>query len=203
LCQGYPIYIYHTWFFIYLIRVRHLSITEGGFWGATPYLAIAVLAPFGGWFSDFAVRRLGKRAGRRMAVCIGMFSSAALMWIGSSTANSTAAILLLATACGLNMFAATTFWATCIDLTEDFTGSVSGLMNTFGNFGGGLAPILTAYFATRYGWNRALDAGAIMSIGSGLFFLLVRADQSFDSTVPPANVEEPNSHRYDVSVTVS
>ena len=40
--------------------------------------------------------------------------------------------LVLAVAAGFNMFAATTFWATCIDLTEEFTGSLSGLMNTFG-----------------------------------------------------------------------
>jgi hypothetical protein len=56
LCQGYPIYSYNTRFFIYLIRVRHLSISQGGVWGATSFFAIATLAPLGGWFSDMAVR---------------------------------------------------------------------------------------------------------------------------------------------------
>ena len=179
-CQGYPIYFYHTWFFLYLVRERHLSITEGSFWGSTPYLAIIALAPLGGLFSDSASRLLGKRSGRRIAVCAGMFSSAVLLWMGSATRNNMAAILMLAAGGGLNMFAATTYWATCIDLTTRFTGSLSGLMNTFGNLGGWVSPVATAYIATHWGWNRALDWAAAVSIACGIFFLLVRADENLD-----------------------
>lgn len=180
-CQGFPIYFFHTWFFIYLVRVRHLSIAQGGLWGSTPYLAIAVFAPLGGWFSDRVVKRLGKRWGRRLAVCIGMLCSAILMWIGAAASNSREAITLLALGAGLNMFAATTFWAACIDVTDQFTGSLSGLMNTFGNFGGWLSPIVSAYVATRFGWNRALDCAAVVTMASALFFLLVRADEKVDT----------------------
>lgn len=180
MCQGFPIYFYHTWFFIYLVRVRHLSLTQGGFWGATPYLAIAVLAPIGGWFSDFMVRRVGRRRGRRIAVAVGMLSSASLIWLGSEAGSRAEAIALLALGAGLNMFAASTYWATCIDLTEEFTGSLSGLMNTFGNLGGWLSPIVSAYIATHFGWNRALDCAAVVTIASALLFLLVRADETVD-----------------------
>jgi MFS transporter, ACS family, glucarate transporter len=192
LCQGFPIYFYHTWFFIYLIRIRHLSITQGGFWGGTPYIAIAALAPFGGWFSDRAARHFGKRLGRRLAVCVGMFTSAVLLWLGGAANSKTTAIALLALAAGFNMFAATTFWATCIDLTEEFTGSLSGLMNTFGNLGGWLSPIVTAYVATHLSWNRALDCASVVSIASGLFFLLVRADTKVDR-VPKTELHEAKS----------
>jgi ACS family glucarate transporter-like MFS transporter len=186
LCQGFPIYFFHTWFFIYLVRVRHLSIAQGGLWGSTPYLAIAVLAPLGGWFSDTAVKRLGKGYGRRVAVCLGMGSSAILMWTGAGASNSREAITMLALGAGLNMFAATTFWAACIDVTDQFTGSLSGLMNTFGNFGGWLSPIVSAYVATRYGWSRALDCAAVVTIASALLFLLVHADEKVDTpTTPP------------------
>lgn len=186
-CQGYPIYIYHTWFFIYLVKVRHLSITQGGLWDATPYIAIALLAPLGGWFSDWASRKLGKKRGRQAAVWLGMFGSAALLWMGSGIQNRALAIPLLALGGGLNMFAATTFWAACIDLTQEFTASLSGLMNTFGNLGGWLSPILTAYLATRFGWRAALDFAAVVTIASGLFWFLVDASQNLDATgVQPA-----------------
>ncbi len=183
-CQGFPIYFYHTWFFQYLIQVRHLSITQTGLWGATPYLAIAVLAPLGGFFSDFASKRLGKRWGRRAAVCVGMGCSAVLLWVGSSMVNTAAAVTALAFGGGMNMFAASTFWATCIDLTPEFTGSLSGMMNTFGNLGGWLSPIVTAFVATSFGWNRALDCAAAVSIASGSLFLLVKADQPLDAAAP-------------------
>jgi ACS family glucarate transporter-like MFS transporter len=189
LCQGFPIYFYHTWFFIYLVRIRHLSITQGGMWGSTPYIGIALLAPIGGIFSDYAVRKLGKRTGRRLAVCVGMVTSAIFMWVGAGASRSATAIALLALGAGFNMFAATTFWATCIDLTEEFTGSLSGLMNTFGNLGGWLSPIVSAYLATRFSWNVALDCAAVVSIASAVCFLFVRADQKVDAAETPDGKE--------------
>ena len=180
MCQGFPIYFYHTWFFIYLVRVRHLSITHSSFWGTTPYLAIAALAPLGGLYSDAACRRFGKRLGRNFAVWTGMGLSAALLWLGSNTTNTGASILLLALGGGFNMFAAATFWATCIDLSERYTGSVSGLMNTFGNLGGWLSPIVTAYLATHYGWSRALLCAAVVTVASGALFSFVDASRSLD-----------------------
>jgi MFS transporter, ACS family, glucarate transporter len=183
MCQGFPIYFYHTWFFIYLVQVRHLSIRQGGFWGSTPYLAIVVFAPLGGWVSDQAVKKFGKRNGRRLAVALGMVSSGMLLWAGAGISSSTSAIALLAIGAGFNMFAATTYWATCIDITRNYTGSVSGIMNTFGNFGGWLSPIVSAYVATTFGWNRALDCAAVVSIASAIFFLLVQADRTIDMPI--------------------
>ena len=167
-CQGFPIYFFHTWLFIYLVRVRGFSLTEGGLYGATPYLAIAVASPLGGIFSDFAVRIFDKAWGRRVAVWLGMFCSAALMWAGAHASNKVTAILLLASAAGCNMFASVTFWAACIDLGQQFSGSVAGLMNTFGNLGGWLSPIVSAYVATKFGWTAALTLAAVITVGSGL-----------------------------------
>src|SRR5207253_3174554 len=94
--------------------------------------------------------------GRRLAVCVGMFGSAVLLWAGAGISSSASAITLLALGAGLNMFAATTFWATCIDLTEDYTASLSGVMNTFGNLGGWLSPIASGYAnaaCARFSWQ--------------------------------------------------
>jgi ACS family glucarate transporter-like MFS transporter len=180
-CQGYPIYFYYTWIFIYLTRVRGLTVQQGGMWGMLPYLSIAILAPFGGLFSDFLSRRLGKKRGRKVAVWTGMFASALLLWLGSRAPNSIIAVMLLAGASGLNMFAAPTFWATSIDLTPKFAGSLSGLMNMFGNLGGWLSPIVTAYIAIRFGWAQALLVAALVTIASGLCFSFVDAGHCLDA----------------------
>jgi MFS transporter, ACS family, glucarate transporter len=74
------------------------------------------------------------------------------------------------------------FWAICIDLTTEFTGSVSGLMNTCGNLGGWLSPIVTAELATKYGWNGALLCASVVTLGAALFALLIRADEPLDLT---------------------
>lgn len=180
-CQGYPIYIFHTWFFIYLVRVRGLSISQGGLWGATPYLAIAALAPLGGKFSDVAARAMGKRRGRQLSVWIGMLASAGFLWIGSGATNRWLAIALLAAGGCFNMFAAASFWAACIDMTQEFTASLSGLMNTFGNLGGWVSPILTAYMATHFGWERALHFAALVTVASAVCWIFVDTSRGFDA----------------------
>lgn len=182
-CQGFPIYFFHTWLFIYLVRVRGFSLMRGGLWGSTPYLAIAVLAPLGGFFSDFAVRKLGKRRGRKIAVWLGMFSSATLLWAGAHAGNKITSVLLLAAAAGFNMFAAATFWTACIDLSERFPASLGGLMNTFGNLGGWLSPIVTAYLASRFGWTSALTLAAAITLASGFSWVFVDASKTIDAAV--------------------
>ena len=153
---------------------------QAGFWGATPFIAMALLAPLGGWFSDFAVDRLGKQRGRRSAVWLGLACSAALLWLGSSTANNTLAILLLASAAGFIGFATASWWATCNDLTRNFSGSLSGLMNMCGNVGGWIAPILTPYLAAHFGWRQALHFAALPTLIAGALWFIVSADQNLE-----------------------
>ena len=179
-CRAYTLYFFNTSFFIYLVRARSQPIVRGGLWGATPYLAILLLSPIGGWFSDFAVRKFGKRRGRQAAVWLGMACSAMLVWIGCNTSNNTVAILLVACGAGFNMFANITWWATCIDLVPSYAASLSGLMNMCGALSGALAPILTAYISTRFGWPRALDFIAVLSLIAGLLWFFVRADENLE-----------------------
>ena len=44
-------------------------------------------------------------------------------------------------------------WAICLDLAGDYSGSVTGVMNTLGNLGGALSAVLIGYLATHYGWT--------------------------------------------------
>jgi ACS family glucarate transporter-like MFS transporter len=106
--------------------------------------------------------------------------SAPFLWLGSHAVNNILAILLLAGAAGFNFFSTSSIWAACIDIAPNYSGSLSGLMNTFGQLGGWLSPILTAYLATRFGWTHALDFAALVTLGSASFFMLVNADRSIE-----------------------
>jgi MFS transporter, ACS family, glucarate transporter len=178
--HGYTPFIYFAWFFIYLTHVRGLTVAKGGLWGTTPFIAMTVMSPIGGWLSDKAVKLFGIRRGRQSTAWTGMTCSALLLWLGSRTANNTAAILLLAGAAGFSNFAAPSWWATCIDLAPNHSGSLSALMNTCANSAGGIAPVLTAYIATRFGWTQALDFAALMSFTAGVIWIFVDASKSVE-----------------------
>lgn len=179
-CEGYPNYIFYTWFFIYIVRVRGLTIKQGGLWGAAPFLSILLLAPLGGWFSDRATAHFGKRRGRQLTVWVGMTCSAVLLALGAHTSGNVLAILFLSVAVGCNMFATSTWWATCNDLTRNFSGSLSAMMNTWGNIGGWISPILTAYIATHMGWDQALDFAAVITFIAAVLWIPINADQNLE-----------------------
>jgi ACS family glucarate transporter-like MFS transporter len=184
-CRAYTMYFFNSWFYLYLTRARGLTVLRGGMWGAAPFLAILMLSPVGGWFSDFAARAFGKRRGRQAAVWVGTGMSAVLIWIGSHTANTPTAIILVGAAAGFNMFANVTFWTACIDLVPDYAASLSGMMNAFGAVAGFAAPVVTAYVATAFGWAAALDLIAFLSVASGLLWLFVNADEKLKPEQAP------------------
>ncbi|HVB98317.1 MAG TPA: MFS transporter [Candidatus Dormibacteraeota bacterium] len=179
-CLVYPVYIFFTWFFIYLVRVRGISIVKSGLWGSTPFIATTFLVPFWGWLTDRAVEKFGKRAGRRNTVWLGVALSAILLWSGSRTVNNDLAILQLAAAAGFNLAAAAVLWITCNDITCQFSGSVSGVMTTFGSLGGWLSPVLTAWIATKFGWTQAIDFAALVTVVSGAAWFFIDPGRSLD-----------------------
>ena len=179
-CLVYPVYIFVTWFFIYLVRVRGVAIPKASLWTSAPFLANLFMVPLWGWLSDRAAERLGKRRGRRATAWLGVVGSAGLLWSGSHTANNTLAIAQLAAAGGLNFAASSVLWTTCNDIAAKYSGSISGLMTTFGSLGGWLSPIVTAAIAMRFGWTYALDFAALVTLASGLAWFLIRADQAIE-----------------------
>ncbi len=182
-CEAYPNYIFYTWFFLYLVRARGMTIRQGGIWGAAPFLGVLLLAPMGGWVSDWAVRGFGRRRGRQATVWLGMTGSALLLTLGAHTHANILAVVLLAGAMGLNLFATPTWWAACIDLTQNYSGSLSAMMNTSGNLGGWISPILTAYIATRFGWTYALDFAAVITFLAALLWIGVNAEANLERKI--------------------
>ena len=141
---------------------------------------MVLFSPFGGRASDLAVRYFGRSRGRRSTVWLGMGLSAALLWTGSHTHDNARAIVILALAAGFNYFALSAYWAACIDLAPNYSASVSSLMNTFGSFGGWLAPIVTAFVATRWGWPRAIDVAALVTATSGILWIFANLRQGIE-----------------------
>lgn len=178
--QGYAFYVYYNWFYFYAVKLRGLDLMHAAAWTSAPFLAMAVLSPVGGWFSDRVARVSDRRKGRLASVWLGMGAAALLLYTGNHLTLTVVALPMIALAAGFTMFGAANFWAACIDLAPGYSASLSALMNTMGSIGGVVSSTVTASIAVHQGWVPALDVAVWVTIGSGLLFTMVNANRSIE-----------------------
>jgi nitrate/nitrite transporter NarK len=128
-----------------------------GWLAALPLLSIAAGVLAGGWLSDVLTRRFGPRLGRRLPGLVGM-PLAALAILGAvETESGIRAAGFLAAAAGIAGLGVAPAWAVCLDLGGRHAGVISGGMNTFGNLGGALSPVVVGWSLESLGsWDAPL-----------------------------------------------
>ena len=155
-------YFYITWLPTYLLRARGFDLKQAGWLASLPLLCLGVGVLAGGWASDVLGRRWTARAARRAPGLIGL-PLAAMAIVGALlTPEPTTAALLFAAAAGCAAMGVSPAWAVCLDIGGPHAGVVSGTMNTFGNLGGTLSPIVIGWCLQRWGsWNASLASIAL------------------------------------------
>jgi ACS family glucarate transporter-like MFS transporter len=141
-------------------------------------LTMVVMTPLGGWLSDRLVARMGLRRGRRVIPIVGMVLSAVLLYVGASGLGTFATVTLLSLSFGFCTSVEGPFWATTIDVGGANVGAACGIMNSGGNFGGILAPILTPALASQFGWSAGLAFGSGMILCGVLAWFFIDPSHS-------------------------
>jgi MFS transporter, ACS family, glucarate transporter len=184
-CFGYAAWIFFSWFFIYLAKVRGLDLKASAFYGTLPFLAMAASCPLGGLLSDRLTRRAGRRIGRCGVAFLGLGLAAVFIAFGSSVHSARLASVVLAGGAGALYLSQSSFWAVSADIAGAFSGSVSGFMNMGAQLGGALTASLTPIIALRYGWTTSFLVAAFLCAVGALAWLLVDPERSL---VPAASV---------------
>jgi sugar phosphate permease len=152
-CYGWTLWMYLTWFPTYLTEARHFSTSTMGFAASAPLLCATFTNVAGGRLSDrLALRWNNLRRGRLWVSVAGFVTASVALIPGAMADNPWTALTCLALAlAGLELTVAVS-WGMSIDLGQDFSGSVSAIMNTCGALGGGLSSVAVGYLASSYGW---------------------------------------------------
>lgn len=173
-CMFYGWYFYITWLPTYLQEARGLSAARSGVYAGLPLLAGAAGCLLGGGLTDMLVRRRGLVFGRRAVALPSLLAAAAFLLAAASLRDPTQAIAAIALSAFFNDLALSACWAACIDIGRSFAGTVSGCMNTFGNLGGALSPLVVGVVLQRAGsWHVAFYAAAAMYVVGALLWLRI------------------------------
>ena len=164
-----------TWLPSYLVRVRHVSLTEMAFLSSVPFWAAAA-AVASGWLSDRWIRRGGSPTRvRKTFVTTGLLLSTVM--VGSVYVPSlTLSIVLLSLAYVAFGVFASNHWAISQTLAgPGAAGQWTGIQNMFGGLTGIAAPILTGVIVARTGsfvWA-FLTPALLAVVGAAAYLFLV------------------------------
>ncbi len=164
---GYVAFIFFSWFFIYLSKVRGLDLKSSAVYAMLPFMAMATCSPLGGWIADKLTMRYGKRVGRCGFAILGLALAAIFIALATQVESPQLASIVLAGGAGSLYLAQSAFWAVTADVAGRSAGVTSGLMNMGGQIGSTVTASLTPWVADQVGWTASfLLAAALAGMGA-------------------------------------
>jgi ACS family glucarate transporter-like MFS transporter len=166
-CYGYVAWIFFSWFYRYLAKVRGLDLKASAFYSMLPFLAMLVCCLLGGTINDRLTQWRGQRLGRCGLAASAMGVAGIFIAFGSQVHSAQLASVVLAGGAGALYLSQSSFWSLTADIAGGSAGSVSGFMNMGGQIGGAVTGSLTPWIAARYGWTASfLVAAALCLLGA-------------------------------------
>jgi ACS family glucarate transporter-like MFS transporter len=171
---GYGLYFYFTWLPTYLIKELGFSLFSGGLFAALPFLLAGIADIVGGWLTDFLTRRRGLRAGRCHLGFGAFLTCAAFLFASTVVPSPILKAILIAMALASADLALGACWAVPIDIAPDHAGVITGFMNTLGNIGGLIGPLVVGYAVDRWhSWTFPFYITALVYASGAIAWLAI------------------------------
>jgi ACS family glucarate transporter-like MFS transporter len=172
-CYGYVAWIFFSWFYRYLAKVRGLDLKASAFYTMLPFLAMLVCCLLGGAINDRLTKWQGPRVGRCGLAAFAILVAGVFIAFGSQVQSARLASVVLAGGAGALYLSQSSFWSVTADIAGASSGSVSGFMNMGNQIGAALTATLTPWIAARFGWTTSFLVAAGLCIVGALSWLVV------------------------------
>jgi MFS transporter, ACS family, glucarate transporter len=172
-CYGYVAWIFFSWFYRYLAKVRGLDLKASAFYTMLPFLAMLVCCLLGGAVNDRLTKRLGPRVGRCGVAAFAIAVAGIFIAFGSQVQSARLASVVLAGGAGALYLSQSSFWSVTADIAGASSGSVSGFMNMGNQIGAALTASLTPWIAARFGWTTSFLVAAGLCVVGAMCWLVV------------------------------
>jgi ACS family glucarate transporter-like MFS transporter len=180
--NSYGFYFFITWLPTYLTQARGMKGAALAIFSGLPLMLSFVADLTGGEGSDKLARATSLRSARR-AFGVGGYALAAMaIFLATQMENGFAAGLLIAIGGACSMLTLAPAWATAVDVGGNHAGVTAGLMNTVGQVGGILSPLVLAYLVdATNNWNIPLMVLAGIYAMAGVAWLAINPDQRVEA----------------------
>ncbi|HET9406376.1 MAG TPA: MFS transporter [Candidatus Sulfotelmatobacter sp.] len=166
-CYGYVAWIFFSWFYRYLSKVRGLDLKSSAVYSMLPFLAMLACCLIGGTLNDFLTARKGPRVGRCILAACAIAAAGIFIALGSHAQSGRLASIVLGGGAGALYLSQSSFWSVTADIAGPSAGSVSGFMNMGNQAGAAITATLTPWIASRFGWTASfLTATVLCAVGA-------------------------------------
>lgn len=158
-----------TWFPIYLVQEKGMSILKVGLVASIPALCGFAGGVLGGVFSDFLIRRgMSLTFARKLPIVLGMLLASSII-LCNYTDNTALVVALMALAFFGKGFGALG-WPVISDIApKEIVGLCGGLFNVFGNVASIVTPLVIGYIVSElHSFN-----GALIFVGCSALMMMV------------------------------
>jgi sugar phosphate permease len=179
-CFYYGTYFFVTWFPIYLLEYRHLSLKAVGTLASLPLLAGMVGDIVGGTLTDTVYRKTGKlKFARRIVAAPAMLVSGVCLIPAAMAHSAWTAILCLTASLFFLELVISPAWAVPMDVGGEYSGTVSGVMNMAGSLAASVSPIVFGALVQRGFWIAPffVSAGVLLT-GALIWAFLIDPERS-------------------------
>jgi MFS family permease len=176
--NSYGFYFFITWLPTYLAEAHGMKGAEWATFSGLPLMLSFVADLTGGEGSDKLARRIGLRNARRVFGVGGYALAAIAIFLATQLPSGFAAGLFIAIGGACSMLTLAPAWASAVDVGGRHAGVTAGVMNTVGQVGGILSPIVLATLVDATGnWNLPLLVLAAIYAVAGVAWLGINPEQ--------------------------
>src|SRR3954470_14223323 len=171
-CIGYGLYFYLTWLPTYFKEARGFSTQQAAWLSSAVLLTGGAATITGGWLTDRLTKLYGLKVGRSIGAVATPFRGVFIL-AAASVPQPLLAAVLMAVAFFFADLCLSPSWAMCHDIGGEAAGTITGALNTLGNLGGSLSPLVVGYSVQLWGsWSTPLVImAAIYLVGAALTLL--------------------------------
>ena len=179
---GYVMYLFFYWLEHYLKDILHVPVGLSRLYTTIANLSMAFGMAAGGLLADAASGWWGARKGRALVAGSGLLLSAALVAAGAMAKEPIVVVIFFSFAMAAVGATEGPSWSTATDIGGRRAGLTASIVNTGGNVGGLLAPVVTPLFARYYGWQASITLAAIVSVLGALAWAGINPATTMDDT---------------------